>query len=151
KIRGRMYYFGLWADPDGALKKYLEQKDALHAGKKPREATEGLTVKELVNRFLNAKKLLVDGDELSPRTWTDYKDACTEVIDAFGKARLVADLDPDDFANLRKQMAKKWGPYRLKKAVQCVRCLFKHAYESDLIDRPVRFGPGFQRPSMKTL
>jgi integrase len=35
--------------------------------------------------------------------------------------------------------------------VQYVRSLFKHAYDAGLIDRPVRFGPGFKRPSMKTL
>ena len=86
-----------------ALAKYLEQKDALHAGRKPRAETEGTTVKEAVNAFLIAKKALVESGELSPRTWTDYKDACDEIIAAFGKSRLVANLDAADFAALRKQ------------------------------------------------
>src|SRR6516165_5011630 len=60
KIRGRLYYFGPWDDPDGAEKKYLEQKDDLHAGRKPREDAEGLTVRHLANLFLNAKQTLVD-------------------------------------------------------------------------------------------
>src|SRR5205809_1264436 len=76
KIRGQLHYFGPWADPDGALAKYLEQKDALHAGRKPREAAEGRTVKELVNQFLAQKQALVNVGELSPLTWGDYKTAC---------------------------------------------------------------------------
>src|SRR6516164_7210144 len=28
KIRGKLHYFGPWDDPDGALKKYHERKDA---------------------------------------------------------------------------------------------------------------------------
>jgi hypothetical protein len=55
KIRGKLHYFGPWSDPDGALNKYLAKKDALHADRKPREAAEGTTIKELCNRFLNAK------------------------------------------------------------------------------------------------
>ena len=49
KIRGKLHYFGPWADPDGALKKSLAEKDDLHVGRKPREAAEGFTVKELCN------------------------------------------------------------------------------------------------------
>jgi hypothetical protein len=67
------------------------------------------------------------------------------------KTRLVTDLDPSDFADLRTKMSKKWGPHRLKKSIQYVRSIFKHTYESGLLDRAMRFGPGFKRPSMKTM
>src|SRR5438309_6928730 len=60
KIRGKMHYFGPWADPDGALKKYLENKDDLHAGRKPRPDAGAATVKDVANAFLNAKDALVD-------------------------------------------------------------------------------------------
>jgi integrase len=151
KIRGRFVYFGPWADPDAALKKYLEHKDDLHAGRKPRPDPEALTVKELANAFLNAKQALVDTGELARLTWGDYKTACDEVVAAFGKGRLLTDVGPDDFARLRDKLARKWGPHRLGKTIQFVRCAFKYAYEAGLLDRPVRFGPGFKRPSKKTL
>jgi integrase len=151
KIRGKLHYFGPWADPDGALKKYLEQKDDLHAGRTPRPDPEALTVKDAANAFLNAKQALVDAGELSSRTWAEYKAMADELVAHTGKGRLVSDLRPEDFAGLRSKLAKKWGPHRLKKAVQYVRSIFKHAYDADLIDRPVRFGPGFNRPSMKVM
>src|SRR6516225_3076451 len=113
KIRGKVYYFGPWDDPDGALKKYLEQRDDLHAGRKPRPDPEGVTVKDVCNAFLNAKQAAVDNGEITLRTWLDYKDACQHVIAAFGKGRLVADLGPSDFSALRARVAKKWGLHRL--------------------------------------
>src|SRR5260370_37543952 len=70
KIRGQIHYFGPWSDPDGALAKYLDQKDPLHAGRIPRGASDGVTVKELCNQFLNAKYALVKSGELSKRYWT---------------------------------------------------------------------------------
>src|SRR5262245_40203378 len=151
KIRGRMHYFGAWADPDGALQKYLAEKDSLHAGRTPRPDPAALTVKDLANAFLNAKQVMVDGGELSPRTWAVYKEAADAVVSAFGKTRLVADLAADDFARLRKQLAGKYGPHGLGTRIQCVRCLFKYASDTDLIDRPVKYGPDFKRPSKKTL
>src|SRR5262249_15625869 len=72
KIRGRLVYFDKWDDPDAALEKYNRDKTALHSGRKPREQTTGLTVKELINRFLNHKAELSDAGELSPRMFQDY-------------------------------------------------------------------------------
>jgi integrase len=151
KIRGTTHYFGPWDDPDGALKNYLDKKDALHAGRQPRPDPEALTVKDMANLFLNAKQARVDHHDLSPRTWQGYKEAADEVVAAFGKRRLVIDLGPADFSTLWDRLAKRWGPVRLGNVVQYVRTLFKFAYDSDLIDRPVRFGPTFKKPTRKTL
>src|SRR5437763_1242608 len=85
KVRGQMRYFGPWADPDAALSKYLEQKDALHAGRKPREESDGTTVKDLCNKFLAAKLALVESGELTNRSWQDYKAACDLIVARFGK------------------------------------------------------------------
>ena len=56
KIRGKIHYFGTWADPEGALSKYLEHKDALHAGKVQRPDPDNLTVKDVANAFIDAKR-----------------------------------------------------------------------------------------------
>jgi hypothetical protein len=102
-----MHYFGQWADPDAALAKYLEQKDALHVGRKPREVSAGVTLKELCNQFLNAKLALVESGELTNRSWQDYKAACDLIVAHFRKSRLVADLGPDDFERMRAVLAKR--------------------------------------------
>jgi integrase len=150
RIRGKIHYFGRWADPDAALAEYLRQKDDLHAGRKPRVAPESVTVKDVANHFLNEKQARVDAGELSIRTWNGYKAAVDLVVSEFGKSRVVADLLPDDFAALWKKMSKRWGPHMLGNTIQAIRCMFKHAYEAGLIDRPMRYGPGFKRPSKKT-
>jgi integrase len=93
----------------------------------------------------------VDAGELSPRTWDGYKAACDHVVAAFGKGRLVTDMDPDDFAGLRNRLARRLGLHGLGTHIQCVRCVFKHAFDAGLVPSPIRFGPGFKRPSKKTL
>src|SRR5437588_1048620 len=69
KIRGQLHYFGVWADPDAALAKYLERKDDLHAGRTPRPDPGAVTVKDVANAFLNHKRDKMNAGELSPRTW----------------------------------------------------------------------------------
>src|ERR1700719_4425561 len=73
KIRGSLHYFGPWSDPEGALNKYLDQKDDLHAGRTPRRAQTGNDLDHLCNHFLHTKRQLVEAGELAERTWQDYK------------------------------------------------------------------------------
>src|SRR5262249_21875236 len=130
KIRGKLHYFGPWADPDAALARYNEQKEALHAGKKPRPDREGVTIKDAANAFLNHKQARLQVGELSPHTWADYKRVTDLVVAHLGKGRLVSDVGPDDFAPLRNKLAARWGPQRLAKFIQFTRSLFKYAYDT---------------------
>jgi integrase len=151
-IRGRTHYFGRIEDgPDAALASYLEQKDDLMAGRTPRPEHDALVVKDAVNAFLNSKDRLVASGELTQRTRDEYKVGTDEIVAAFGKRRRVADLGPDDFASLRKRLAFRFGVVRLGNVIQTVRSVFKFCYESDLLDRPMRFGPDFKKPSAKTM
>ena len=110
-----------------------------------------MTVKELVNRFLNAKKALVASGELSPRTWEGYKTATDLLIVHFGKRGWSQTSTRRTSPGLRHKMAKSWGPYRLGNTIQCVRCVFKFGYDAGLLPVPMRFGPEFKRPTKKTV
>jgi integrase len=154
KVRGKLVYFGHWDDPHAALEKWLAEKDDLLAGRTPRVQPDGLVVggpTGLASRFLTAKKQLVDTRELTPRSFADYFSTCERVVRVFGRDRLVIDLATDDFARLRKDIASTLGPVALGSEIQRVRVLFKYGYDAGLIDRPVRYGPTFKRPSKKTL
>jgi L-alanine-DL-glutamate epimerase-like enolase superfamily enzyme len=51
-MRGKVYYFGPWADPDDALQKYLDVKDDLQAGRQPRRGLGATPLAKLVNLWL---------------------------------------------------------------------------------------------------
>ncbi len=151
KIRGQFHYFGPWEDPEGALKKYQEQRNDLYAGRKPRTADDGLTVRDLLNRFLTSKRHLLDTREITQRTFDDYHATCERIAARFGRDRLLDDLRPDDFEGLRADLARTRGPVALGNEIQRVRVAFKYAYDAALVAAPIRYGPGFKRPSKKTL
>jgi hypothetical protein len=152
KILGSLRYFGpRWGSPEEALAEYEEQKEALHAGRTLRQQAQAPTVKDVCNAFLAHKEALVQAGELTPRSWGNYRRTCELLVRQFGKARLAEDLRQEDFAALQARMAKRWGPVRMGVEIQYVRSVFRYAVESGLLARPVVFGPGFARPSAKTL
>jgi len=149
KLHGRAFYFG--RDRQAALEKWLEVKDDLLAGRTPRAKTEGLTVADLCNRFLTWKRERLLTGELGERSFADYHATCAKLVEAFGKTRLVLHLEPRDFDLLRADLATRLGPVGLGNSVGRVRTVFRYAYDAGLIEHPMRFGPGFKKPSAKVL
>jgi integrase len=156
KVRQRLHYFGKVADgPDGkaALEKWLDQKDDLLADRTPgaKKDGEGLLVADLVNGFLTHKRSLLDAGEITQGTFGEYYATCERLVNVFGRNAVVACLVADDFQRLRNHISGQWGPIRLGNEIQRVRSVFKFGYESGLLDKPPRFGPGFKKPSAEVL
>lgn len=165
KIRGKIYYFGRWGRrvdgkmervlDDGwkaALEEYNRVKDDLYAGRKPRpkDEPEGLTLATLCSDFLVGKLAKVSSGELTAGSFREYKKVTDRLIETFGRQRLVTDLRADDFAELRNILAEQYGPVRLCNEVTRVKTVFKWAFDTGRLDRPVRYGD-FTKPSALVL
>ncbi len=155
KIHGKLCYFGsiLPDDPKGekALAKWLAEKDYLLFGRTPPSDPTGLTVRDLVNGFLTAKLRLMRSGELSERTFRQYDQTCGRLVDTMGADRMIEALTPSDFGELRSKLAKGRGPVSLGNEITVARMVFKFGYDEGLIDRPIRYGQSFDKPSRKTL
>lgn len=156
KVKGRCRYFGRIAgDETGqqALARWLEQKDDLLAGREPRpKQPEGVTVRDLCNRFLSAKEQMRDDGELNSRTFATYHGACRVLCeDAKWRDRQVVDLQPDDFRQLRGKMAKTRKAVALSNEITRIRAVFKFGFEEGIITTPIRFGQAFTRPRKEVI
>jgi integrase len=143
-IRRKTLYFGVWSDWKAALDRYLAERDDLYAGRDRRVV--GIGVRDLCNRFLTSKQLLVRSGEMSPRTWRDYDATVVRLVRAFAD-RPVAGLGGSDFERFRAELAKTRGPVSLGNEVQRVRTIFKYAVDERLVDQPVHFGTSFRKPA----
>lgn len=106
KIRGRVYYFGPWRNPEAAFDRYRQDRTDLEAGRTPQRQSDSLTVRQLINLCLSTKEAKVESGELRRRTFEEYYIVARRIARVFGVNRLVEDLTPADFLSLRKDFAK---------------------------------------------
>jgi integrase len=154
KIHGKRVYFGKVADdPEGerALELWLEQKDDLLAGRKPRSKAGLVTVAIVCNHYLAFKEAMLNSGEIGQRTYDQYYANCQFIANQFGRTRPVEDLGPDDFLALRAELAKVCGSVRLGNEIQYVRSVFRYGFDVGLLPTPMQFGPGFRKPSAKSM
>jgi integrase len=155
KVRQRFCYFGKWADdPKGAaaLQLWLDQKDELLAGRVPRALRDGVTIRDLCNRYCTTMEQRRDAGVITHRSFLDCHSTAKLVVESLGKMRLIDDLTADDFDALYVSFVKKkYNLNTLANLVQRVRVLFKYAYDNGLIDKALRFGSTFKKPKKSKL
>jgi len=152
KVRGRLRYFGRWADPAAALKRWETQREDLLAGRVPRPvAPDELLLFELCNDFLAVKKIRLGEGELTEQSFREYLQACQRLCRVAGRETPVSRLAPEDFERLRADMRQHWGPVRIGTEIQRVRCVFKFGVDQGYFDRVPLYGVGFNKPTRKEL
>lgn len=151
KIKGKFHYFGPWDDPEGALAKFERTIHDIRLGREPSDEDAKLSVDDLVNTFLGAKRDLVDSNELAERTWTEYRATALKLIAELGRDTDVSKLRPSDFGSLRSALAQSVGLKTLDGEIGRVRAIFNYAFKADLLESPVRFGMAFNKPTRKAL
>lgn len=149
----RVFYFGVWADPDAALQRFNREWPFLKEGRTPPpvDTGDGCSVMKLANVFLSAKRSKLDSGELSGHSFQGYHQTAERMLAHFGKERRVDDLRPDDFEGFRKSMTQTLGPVALRNEINRVRIILKYAFDNRLIERPVAYGQGFDKPAQRVL
>lgn len=153
KIKGKLWYFGPWADPEAALKKYKKEVDEIFAGRDPRRTgvaqvySSTITVAEVCNLFLERQERRVTSGEITRQRFTFNFRSCKRFIEHFGKFMRAAALRAADFAAYKAAFPPTWGAEKTGDEIQRIRSVFKWAFESELIKSMPNFGPDFKKPS----
>jgi hypothetical protein len=105
-----------------------------------------VTVKELANRFLHARRADVESGELSTRQWDEYRSTCETLMADFGGSRAVVDLRPEDLGRLMAKAVCRLGVFALAKFAHMTRMVFKFGFDNDHLPVPVKYGTQFDKP-----
>jgi integrase len=151
KIRGRVYFFGVWSDPESALAEYNRRRPFLETGTAEpvaAEAADGLTVKNLIDRFLTRLESKADDGKRTRRHFEDCKRTAKIVVSVIDKNRLASSLNGSDFHSLRRRFEKKQDGKKASGAtvmghIRRTKLIFSFGLQEGLIDRVV-YGSDFR-------
>ena len=150
KIKGRMWYFGVWDYPAAALEKYNDEVHEIQAGRDPRRTkahvrSDQLSVYDMCNLFLARQQDRVKSGEVSNRHFTDCFNSCKLITDHFGTFQSASALRVADFQSFRATFPASWGPTKTTNEISRMRSCFKWAADSELIPGLPNFGPDFRK------
>ncbi|MGC9454947.1 MAG: tyrosine-type recombinase/integrase [Phycisphaerae bacterium] len=159
KIRGKVHFFGTWDDPQAALDRYLRVAEDLHAGQQPSKSKlsgDEPRVKHICNEYLTYQAGKAERNDIRARTFAEYRNVIESFAAFVGPTRAISALTPNDFQQFRNKIAQKGltgkgkglGVHALSRNITMLRSMFRYAYDMDLIDRPVKFGRAFEKPSL---
>lgn len=150
KNRGHVHFFGVWADPKAALEEYTRQAADLHAGRTPTPTREGGTLlQKTANQYLTRRRENAARGLITAALFMDCICAVKPIVQFFGPARDWTDSAPADFNNYRLRLHDRVGVCAIDRMITVIRSMFKFAYESQIIDKHVKYGSQFNKLTSK--
>jgi len=150
RIRGRLCYFGVWADPEAALARYLDERDDWQAGRDPRKTRGGLSLLALCNDVMADREQKLREGAIGEEHYRNLHIDCKRLLEILGEKTSVQCLTPDDFAKLRAALAKGVSPKTLEGRIARIRAVFQYGIKNELLDS-VRWGNKFEKPGRRQL
>lgn len=166
KVAQKKYYFGSWRDdPKGerAVKDWLARKDAILAGLdglRAKTTQAGITLSDLMTKFLDAFRSQVDGKERSLATYGDYVRELGAFVAASGPAAPVENLKPEHFAKYAELLVKGGRPlpsgikgeplgrHARRRVISYIRAMLNWGAGNGWYPSPT-FGNGFAQPDTR--
>lgn len=159
KVRGKLHYFGSWKDgPDAALDLWLEQKDELLVGRKPRAkaGVKQVSVQDACDFYLDHIEEQVQKGKRTLHWYQDVRLTC-RIIKATIKATIgpnwAADsLSTDDFKELadRFEVTSKGraaSPVTTRGHTTRTRGMFNWLMKTGHVKTVPQYGVNFDAPS----
>jgi integrase len=152
KIGGKRYYFGVWADTDGALEKYKRDFPYLNLGLEP--PVEGMVLRDVLNAFNDDKIALKEAHRISERTYNEYISVCEVIADTLGRTRPVEAIAPLDLKRLNHRLGigkggKPISPIGHKKYLTFARMVFRFANE--ILDTNIKYRQALKPPEKRLI
>jgi integrase len=143
KIKGKLFYFGAWADWEAAETRYQESKSDLQAGRTPRPRAETSELRDALNLFLSSKDADREMGDISQRSYAEYERTCDKVADAIGKTTSLAEIDETTLKRLRVALSrgerkKELSPTTLRNDLTRARMFFLFVNETYKLAIPYR-------------
>ena len=152
KINKRLYYFGVWADPDAAEERHDKEYPYLKRGEipPPVDVSDGCTVKKLCDAFMEMKEAKVESGDFSQVTWNNYHKTLKRLVNHFGRETKVEAIAPGHWSEYRKKLAKQFAPTTIRTEIAIIQSVFTWGHKRKLHGK-VDFGPDFEKPSARTM
>lgn len=154
RINGTLHTFGRRGDWRKALDDYLAVARSLHAGRKaqrPSQVAANITVRQLVNRYLDARKADMLAEHLNPRTWADYQTFLMAFAKFVGPGLPALELDTEHIDRWADHLRKlKTGSRRFNGARAHLFAFLRYCFAAPWIPA-FPFGVGFKRAARGTI